>query len=74
VAEHPEEFHHVGLLFNESPGENRVTLYLVVRHLRNTAAILRLRFANYNDQSYGLVRRPLPDELLTGKSDSSFGK
>jgi hypothetical protein len=33
VAEHPEEFRHVGLLVNESPGDGRVTLYLVVRQL-----------------------------------------
>src|SRR5205807_8767966 len=31
VAEHPEVFHHVGLLFNETPSRSRVALYLVIR-------------------------------------------
>jgi hypothetical protein len=74
VAEHPEEFHHVGLLSNESPGDDRITLYLVVRQLRGTAAILRPRFSNYNDQSYRLLRRPPANQRLTAKSDSSFRK
>jgi hypothetical protein len=51
VAEHPEEFHHVGLLFNESPGNDRVTLYLVVRQLCNGGVILHRRFANSNCQN-----------------------
>ena len=49
VAEHPEEFHHVGLLSNESPGDNRITLYLVLRQLCGTTAIVRPFFGNYND-------------------------
>jgi hypothetical protein len=39
---------YVGLLFNESPGDDRVTLYLVIRQLRTDAGILRLRIANDN--------------------------
>jgi hypothetical protein len=31
VAEHPEVFHHVGLLLNEPPGKSRVALQLVIR-------------------------------------------
>ena len=31
VAEHPEVFHHVGLLFNETPSRSRASLYLVIR-------------------------------------------
>ncbi len=50
VAEHPEEFRHVGLLFNESPGIDRVTLYLVVRQLCNSRVMLRRRLANCNGQ------------------------
>ena len=33
VAEHPKVFGHVGLLFNESPGQSRVALHLVIRPL-----------------------------------------
>ena len=31
VVKHPQVFHHVGLLDNESPGLGRDTLYLVFR-------------------------------------------
>jgi hypothetical protein len=31
VAEHPEVFDHVGLLFNEPPGTGRAALYIVIR-------------------------------------------
>jgi hypothetical protein len=34
VAEHPEVFGHVGLLFNEPPSLGRVAIYLVIRRLR----------------------------------------
>jgi len=34
VAEHPEAFRHVGLLFNETPGAGRGSLYLVIRRGR----------------------------------------
>jgi hypothetical protein len=34
VAEHPEVFGHVGLLFNEPPSLSRVAIYLVIRRLR----------------------------------------
>jgi hypothetical protein len=31
VAEHPEVFRHIGLLFNEPPGSARLPFYLVIR-------------------------------------------
>jgi hypothetical protein len=31
VAEHPKVFGHVGLLFNEPPGQSRVALHMVIR-------------------------------------------
>jgi hypothetical protein len=30
-VEHPEVFHHIGLLFNGPPGAGQVALYLVIR-------------------------------------------
>jgi hypothetical protein len=42
VVEHPEVFHHVGLLTNEPPGPNQtgwVALYLVVRRLKSISRI-----------------------------------
>jgi hypothetical protein len=69
VAEHLEEFHHVGLLFNESPGNDRVTLYLVVRQLCSSGVILCRRFEKYNDQNY--APRPfnvLRTRILAGKT------
>jgi hypothetical protein len=32
VTEHPEVFHHIGLLVNEPPGTDRGALYLVIRN------------------------------------------
>jgi hypothetical protein len=32
VAEHPQVFHHIGLLVNEPPGARRIALYLVIRN------------------------------------------
>ena len=39
VVEHPEVFHHVGLLVNEPPGTGRFALYLVVRQDDRKVAI-----------------------------------
>jgi hypothetical protein len=33
VAEHPQVFRHIGLLFNEPLAQRRVALYLVIRKL-----------------------------------------
>ena len=56
VAEHPEVFHHVGLLFNGSSAAAGYPLFSHPTSLQS-AAILRRCFANYNDQ---ITRPPAP--------------
>ena len=38
VAEHPEVFHHVGLLVNGPSGRSRVALQLVIRQITASSA------------------------------------
>jgi hypothetical protein len=45
VAEHPEAFHHVGLLVNGSAGHDRDTLYLVFRLLVSDYRYLKIVLA-----------------------------
>jgi hypothetical protein len=44
VVDHPQVFHHVGLLINEPPGAglnqtNRIALYLVIRRLVSSNSV-----------------------------------